>query len=407
MVAGVYPQHKIGDIDFGGFAYFGKRDIASESAARPFEDDEALELWTKITTLFGIDAQRSTEEHGTDVLVLMSDVDINILRKATEDYYFPAIIDGTVNISFFDKAGHQDFPRPFERRDLDQFIRLIKSAKGTEEEKSETKEIAKLNAFEGLQMGRIAFEAAEPDEATSSKANCIALMRGTGMIINYVKLGSDNYEAAVGAFVAHEDIWDYLKMAENAAHSEWEPNARRLRQKFPEFGRELVESLNNRLASRFSQFQKRLQPDVSSTRSESGLLARLLSNALASGAGDTRPPDGGPNPVALSLTKKQRGVGSSQWRLLVQSNEHTPESPILLKLLPSISAAGEKMVPIKNREFSITKPNGEVLAQGEKPELEFQYQKGEVIDLNVTFNDPGNNNYVVRCRFVATIEDVQ
>ena len=167
----------------------------------------------------------------------------------------------------------------------------------------DTKELAKLNAYKGLQLGRIAFEAAEEDEAVSNKANCIALMRGTGMIINYVKLGSENYESAVGAFVAHDDVWDYLKMAENAAHSEWEPNARKLRQKFPEFGKELVESLNNRLGSRFSQFQKRLQPDVSSTRSESGLLARLLSSALAGGAGDLPPPDGTPNPVSISLTK--------------------------------------------------------------------------------------------------------
>ena len=30
----------------------------------------------------------------------MSEVDIEALRKATEDYYFPAIIDGAVNISF-------------------------------------------------------------------------------------------------------------------------------------------------------------------------------------------------------------------------------------------------------------------------------------------------------------------
>ena len=85
-------------------------------------------------------------------------------------------------------------------------------------------------------------------------------------------------------------------------------------------------------------------------------------------------------------------------------NEHTPDSPFSLKLLPAISAAGEKMVPIRNREFLVTDPNGKVLGQGEKPELNFQYQKGMVIDLIVTFNDPGNNNYVVRCKFVATME---
>ena len=60
----------------------------------------------------------------------MSDVEIGAVKKATEDYYFPAIIDGTVNISFFDQRGHQDYPKPYERKDLDQFIRLVKFAKG-------------------------------------------------------------------------------------------------------------------------------------------------------------------------------------------------------------------------------------------------------------------------------------
>ena len=65
------------------------------------------------------------------------------------------------------------------------------------------------------------------------------------MIINYVKLGSEQYEPAVGAFVADEENWPYLVAAENPAHSEWSETARRLQQDFPEFGKELIASLNN------------------------------------------------------------------------------------------------------------------------------------------------------------------
>ena len=126
------------------------------------------------------------------------------------------------------------------------------------------------------------------------------------MIINYVKLGSEQYEPAVGAFVADEEIWPYLVAAENPAHSEWSETARRLQQDFPEFGKELIASLNNRLSSRFSQFQRSLQPDVSSSRSETGMLARLLSSALSGSKGDNPVPPGTPNPVALSLTQQNR-----------------------------------------------------------------------------------------------------
>ena len=67
------------------------------------------------------------------------------------------------------------------------------------------------------------------------------------MIINYLKVGSERYEPAVGAFYADEDIWKYLVASENAAHSEWNHVSRRLQQDFPEIGKEIVESLNNRL----------------------------------------------------------------------------------------------------------------------------------------------------------------
>ena len=35
----------------------------------------------------------------------MSDVDLSIIKTATEDYYFPAIIDQKVNITFYDADG--------------------------------------------------------------------------------------------------------------------------------------------------------------------------------------------------------------------------------------------------------------------------------------------------------------
>ena len=89
---------------------------------------------------------------------------------------------------------------------------------------------------------------------------------------------------------------------------------------------------------------------------------------------------------------------------MVQSNEHTPTEPFSLKVLPSISLAGERMVPIKHMDFLITDNDGKVLANEAKPELEFQFQPGKIIDLNVSFNNPGQLNFVVRCNFIAELE---
>lgn len=405
MVSGIYPRHSHDGKDYGGFAYFGKKDPANPKQAIPFENEDAKDFWQKITSLFNIDTMRSDNEHGTDILIFMSSVDIEQIKTATEDYYFPALIDGQVSIKFYDQDGQPSFPNPLGRKDLDQFVNLMKDAKKGAEENRERKEVATFQRFNGLKLGKFAFELAETDEASSPKNNCVAIMRGTGMIINYLKLGSEQYEPAVGAFFADEEIWKFLTSSENAAHSEWNEKSSRLQQDFPDFGKDLVSSLNSRLRNRFSNFQKNLQPDITHSRSDSGFLARLLSGALSGSSGDGPVPKGEANPVSLSLTKSTRDMLLSRWRLLITSNEHTPENPFKLKIIPSISIAGDaKMVPIKHMDFSISDKDGLLLERGTNPMLEFQFQTGSVLDLIITFDDPGRLNYIVNCKCMVPKE---
>ena len=105
------------------------------------------------------------------------------------------------------------------------------------------------------------------------------------MVISYIKLGSERYEPAVGAFVASEDMWSYLIASENAAHSRWNEGKRKLRNQFGDLGVSLVKTLNTQMSNRFSKFQKNLQPPIETSRSVSGLLGRLLSQALSGGSG--------------------------------------------------------------------------------------------------------------------------
>ena len=406
MVSGVYPRHNFNDVDYGGFAYCGVEEDPETDTVAPFSDTAAKERWEKISELFATNAKRADDEHGTDILVLMSSVDLEMIKKAVEDYYFPAVIQGSVNIKFIDIDGEVSFPKPLEREDLDQFVRLMKDAQKGTEEKTENREIAHFQRFKGKRLGCFAYELAETDEAASSKNNCVAIMRGTGMIINYVKLGSEQYEPAVGAFVANEDIYPYLLAAENPAHSEWSETARRLQQDFPDMGKELVASLNSRLSARFAQFQRSLQPDVSSSRSETGLLARLLSSALSGNTGDNPVPPGKPNPVGLSLTQQNRDDRTSKWKLVISSNDHTPTDKFALKIVPSISLAGDaRMIPIKHMDFTISDVNGKILKKGTKLEIDQTWQKGDSKEYLIQFDDPGNKNFVVQCKCVATYSE--
>ena len=406
MAAGVFPRHRMDDTEFGGFAYFGEEEEINKLSAKPFEDEVAKKMWKEVEMLLGVKTSRSDSNHGTDVLVFMSYLEMQNIVKAVEDFYFPAIIGGDVSIKFFGNDAKPVFPKPQTREDLDQFIHLYKDAMRTANERTETKRVVSPRKFKGHSIGKLAIEVAGEREKESDKSNCVALMRGTGMVINYIKVGSDQYESAVGAFVADAGIWKYLVESENAAHSEWNDLSRRLAKAYGADGESIVKRVNSFVSSEFRSFQKSLQPDVSQTRSESGLLAKLLSGALSGSSGDSPPPPGGPNPASISLTRARRESKKSIWRLLIEPNEHTPDEPFILKLYPSISIAGDaKKVAIKHKEFVVKGSKGRVLSKGKHgSEIQFEFCKSAEVDLTVEYENPGRKNYIVQCRCVAVKE---
>lgn len=402
MVSGIYPKHELDGTPYGGFAYFGKPAAYDEDIAAPFENSEAEELWLQIADLFGANLERSKNQTGTDILVLVDTLDMSLLKKAIEDYYFPALISNDLSVTFISEDGSTDQPAVLARGDLDQFVKLYKKAKSKEVIKEEQLIVDSFQKRKTFAIGRYAYQAAEAEEAESSKNNCVAIMRGTGMVINYEKVGGDQYEPAVGVYIADQDVHEYLQTSENSAHSEWSENSHRLNQKFPEEGKAIVANVNSVIKRRFIEFQKNLQPDVSISKSESGLLARLLTGALSGSKGEeSLPPKGFHNPVSLSLTQKKREDDLSIWNLKIFDCDHTPEAPFSLTLLPSISLAGEKNISIKHLDFVIKDINGVVLSSKSNPKLQYNFSRGMGLDFIVEIPNPGRKNYVVQCKCIA------
>lgn len=402
MLSGIYPKHELDGISYGGFAYFGKPATYDKDIAAPFENSEAEGLWLQIADLFGADLSRSKNQTGTDILVLMDTLDMTLLKKAIEDYYFPALISNDLSVTFISADGSRDQPAVLARGDLDQFVKLYKKAKSKEVIKQEQLIVESFQKRKGLSVGRYAYQAAEPDEAESPKSNCVAIMRGTGMVINYEKVGGDQYEPAVGVYIADQDVQEYLQTSENSAHSEWSEHSHRLTQKFPENGKSIVASVNSVIKRRFIEFQKNLQPDVSISKSEGGLLAKLLTGALSGSKGDGPvPPKSYHNPVSLSLTQKKREADLSIWNLKVFDCDYTPEAPFSLTLLPSISLAGEKNIAVKHLDFVIKDNDGVVLSSKSNPKLQYNFSKGMGLDFMVEIPNPGRKNYIVQCKCIA------
>ena len=134
-----------------------------------------------------------------------------------------------------------------------------------------------------------------------------------------------------------------------------------------------------------------------------------MSGALGGGgSGNKDVEQGEPTPVSISCTRqeKTRNPDSSNWRLRVSSNEHTPEEEFKLKITPKISLAGEKMVPLNHMDMSVLDASGNILKRGNKPEHIFTFQRGIDLNLTISFQNPGRyNNYVVRCDFERLTED--
>ena len=408
MGTGIYPSHEYEGVKYGGYVYIG--DELNEDESQPFKDHEANDIWESINNLFPADISRSNDEIGTDILIPMTSLDLDLIKEAIENYYFPALIENRMIVRFIDKNGSMSMPDVNARENLDQFVSLYIEAKNYRDredfiDNDKDLLISPLKRHKNHSLGKLSIQRAEIDEAKSVRSNCVAITRGTGMIVNYLKVGSEQYQSAVGVFIADEDVHEYLIKSENPAHSAWEENSSRLKRTYGDLGQELVKRVDSGIKNKFINFQKDLQPDVSYVRGERGLFSKLLSTALkGSKAPNIDPvPPSTPNPVALSLIKQSRNDEYSIWRLKVKSNDNTPNYPFQLSLKPSIVLMGDsKKVRVKHMNFDITGET-EILNE-DKPSIDLTYHKGDILEYFVKFLNPGRLDYMVECNCQAELE---
>ncbi|NKI35120.1 hypothetical protein HFP89_08070 [Wenzhouxiangella sp. XN79A] len=409
MVSGVYPRHSIDGVEYGGFAYFGKTiNDGEDKIVRPLQNEEASSKWSELMSCFGSDCHRTENQHGTDILILCCGIDFDSLKKAIEDYYFPAILDKQLEVSFHHFSGEIKPPEPLSRDDLRPFIELFHKIQRKVEVDDSELVVSKLNRRRGKNTGWFAAAACDPDSQENPRKNSVALLRGTGMVINYSKVGSEAYEPAIGVFEADDDVKPYLKYSENQAHSQWSEHAQRLREIHPGVGPEIVKHLNSVIASRFLKFQQSLQPVVKSSRSRVGFLSRLMSKAFSGKPGDPQPEKNFDNPVSVHLRKKERSGAHCTWRLQLVENEHTPNEPFQLILEPRISLMGDsKLTSIKHMNIRVLDSKDNVIEEGTAPRIMTNFCKEKPLDFYIQYFNPGERNYVVRCHCKAKLSEVQ
>jgi hypothetical protein len=128
--------------------------------------------------------------------------------------------------------------------------------------------------------------------------NSVALMRGTSMVVQYMKI-SESLPVCVGVFKAADEIDDILRMSENPAHVHWDWNSTRLSS---EEERSIVKTILKRTKENFKKFQKELAPSHSSKILAINEIANALASYLRPQIGSNKMPPGSPrSPIHIAF----------------------------------------------------------------------------------------------------------
>ena len=253
-------KNKYTGAGFTGIAYFSKHLNPKDKRELPLYNDEADNIAEKLYF-----AKRADKEIGTSIMIIDSGINMDELRSAIEDYWWPKIIDGELDIEMWEGINDQRqkiaTPRPKNRLALKPFISAYEKINKVQE--SNDRELSKLRAFkvndfEIKNPGEIAFQAISADEneainkaersetsETSDdkeedhtidiKINKVALIRNPKMVIDYYesrKINNMGEVFAVGVYKASaENTWvdKILKNSEHPSHEKWDPDNKRLR----------------------------------------------------------------------------------------------------------------------------------------------------------------------------------
>jgi hypothetical protein len=346
MGFGLSQKHAHNGREYTGFAFYGGPDAESPETTVPFIDDEAH----RVAAQCGIRA-RSRAELGTTILILDCDLSVPDMVQATEKFWWPRIIRGHLDAAFFDQ-GTESLPRPKSNSLLTPFIKCMHHFEaGTEDRPKSALDKFNRKTVNGKQKNIGTLSCIHLEE-TSELANCVALVRQPGMVVNYAQCGSDSYEPCVGLFVAHEDIDKELTYSEPATHEKWDHTEDRLLAKCGPDGEAVVKAVGERIDRSFKGFQREQQP----APPPGGVFPRELGKLLGqffSGVGNTQPrPESEPRPVTIHLHESRvvkSGKSIDIAKIEIGLSEHATEDKVRCRVTAHHEILGDSALHVVER----------------------------------------------------------
>lgn len=226
----------------------------------PFTNGEAHRIAEEI----GFTPRRNGET-GTSFLLIGGHpanhvLRIENIRRALETWWWPALVDNTLDAELWENHKKVDLPSPRLRDDLKPYIACkAKLDTGIGADVYE----AGFHKEHGKDLGRLGLLLAadetifgNPLHPKDPGPRRVARTRaGAGMITEYREFGTAKRVSFVGYYTGSDAIDDALKYSEPATHDEWSPVSQRLAR--TKHGADLVKAVEERTDNACLNFQRK------------------------------------------------------------------------------------------------------------------------------------------------------
>ena len=321
---GYFISHDYKKQPYSGRAWLGSKPYKDELGrvvVDPLEDAKADALATKLGFKL-----RGAGEFGTSILIVDAAVDVEAVVKGVEDWWWPRLEDGKLDVEIHAADGSVRYPKPKKNEALRPFIEAFEIANGRAAAKSGTQKLAPFHKEGGVPMGVCGFVVVPLNKdgnptVPAERANSVALIRGPLMVVAYHTV-SQGSPATVGVYLAPDEelVEQTLRKSEPPAHDRWDPDSSNLRDETGK-SRAMVKSILSRIQSGLRNFQREASPPTPTKQKRLTQLERALGSYFRpQGQGGGGGIESLPSPLHLEFSKPAYAEATDDGKLRLKSS---------------------------------------------------------------------------------------
>jgi hypothetical protein len=332
----VYTFDHTDEEDLTGIGTFGDPKSGIGEVIAPLKDLDA-DAYAKALGLPSRDGDDAST-FGTTIVIMCPTVNLTEVLEATEKYWWPAILDGELEIDFKSSDfGGSRVPQPKSRSDLTPYFSAYDLAKKDREaippfeyspiwpteDRSALNKEADQAGPKVYSLGSVGYKIdvrtgfVDPetiDDESTSTNSWVALIRSTGMIINYEEIKFRKDPVVHGVMIASPDAEGILQAVEPPSHNRWFPHKK---SQDSEIG-EMLTWIEDRLKKDIRDLKKKVQIPDDLKRKRIEILSKAFGELFkVKGKGPIPPPPPPKQTVHISWVKKAQlelGAGGGNAR---------------------------------------------------------------------------------------------